>query len=673
MSGKRLLLALLACLTLASCARGDQPNAADLAERGQRPPSEEGPNPSGGGPVAFQATPLPVRSVFDQVPPAPTPTAFPNPPATITAPSEVVGPPAGKGRCATGERDLKLLVLSGDGQEVDLPAIRQALDYWRIPYDEWTATEKRGQLKPDVLADSCHGKYEGFILTDSTLDLLLPDGNVASALSAAEWQALDAYEADFGVRQVNWYGFPGADRGFTGTVSTVDTTQTPLSGHLTDAGKAAFPYLRPDAVLPFKNARAYLAKPADTGSTPLVVDGAGNALALVHSADDGRQELSLTVATNANLLHDMLLAYGLVNWAAQGLFIGERRAYLEPHIDDVLIADALFTGGSYRINAADLQALINWQNRFRGRPNSHAFKLEMAFNGYGGAGNYNPDDLTPALIAAAGNFAWVSHTYSHLFTGKMEYAKAREEIQRNETFAQDAHLPNYSPLSLVTPEVSGLDNPQFIKAAYDEGNRYLVSDTSKPEYNNPAPNIGLLSQFNSAIVLLPRHPTALYFDVSTPEQWVTEYNSTYRETIGHDVTYPEILDRESQTLLAYLLRGDSDSLMFHQTDLRAYDSEHSLLGDLFDRTLDLYDSWFTLPILTPPMDELGRITANYMQVQQAQVSGSVVPGSHLTLTAKAPAHVPVTGLCGSHSEVYGGQCITYVDVTPDSPATIRLS
>src|SRR5206468_2897952 len=110
---------------------------------------------------------------------------------------------------------------------------------------------------------------------------------------------------------------------------------------------------------------------------------------------------------------------------------------------------------------------------------------------------------------------------------------------------------------------------------------------------NPSPNAGICSPGQPAVLMIPRHPTNLYFNVSTPAEWVAEYNSFYGQAglipppwgWGYDLNYEQILDRESQALLSYLLKGDIDPLMFHQPNLRAYDGTHTLLGDLLDATL----------------------------------------------------------------------------------------
>lgn len=71
-----------------------------------------------------------------------------------------------------------------------------------------------------------------------------------------------------------------------------------------------------------------------------------------------------------------------------------------------------------------------------------------------------------------------------------------------------------------------------MRAARDAGIRYVVGDNSIPKYDNPSPNAGLPHPLERSILVIPRYPNNLAFDVSTPQQWTTEYNDRYRDTWG---------------------------------------------------------------------------------------------------------------------------------------------
>jgi hypothetical protein len=165
--------------------------------------------------------------------------------------------------------------------------------------------------------------------------------------------------------------------------------------------------------------------------------------------------------------------------------------------------------------------------------------------------------------------------------------------------------------------------------------------------------------------MIPRRPVNLYYNVTTPSQWTSEYNYIYHSYWGRDLSYSELLDKESDVLLQYMLRGEIDPWMFHQGNLRAYDGVHFLLGDLLDRTLQKYSAIFVLPVRSMAMAELGVWTKNRMRFDAAGMRCSFVPRDGvITITAPQAAVVPVTGLCTGSSEVYGGQCISHVSLSP---------
>jgi hypothetical protein len=297
----------------------------------------------------------------------------------------------------------------------------------------------------------------------------------------------------------------------------------------------------------------------------------------------------------------------------------------------------------------------------------------MAYNGYGATQNaYNPDTLTPAAKNSQAQFNWVSHTYTHSNLDTSSYSASLAEIKQNNLATNNLQLTRFSPRSLITPDLSGLTNPNFLKAAYDSGIRYLLSDTSKPAYTNPSPNTGIYNSSQPQILQLPARPNNLFYNVSTPAAWVAEYNCLYQHSLGKTLTYKQILDIESQTLLTYLLKGDCDPWMFHQSNLRAYDGVHSLLGDLLDMTIQKYTQYYTLRILSPSMDTLGKLVTARMQYDTSGVSASIIPGVSLTIHAQKAARIPITGLLSNGAESYGGQHISHLTLSPGQSLTIPL-
>jgi hypothetical protein len=563
--------------------------------------------------------------------------------------------------------DARILVISADGNEVVLPAIKEALDYLGTPYTLWIASQHPGELTPDKLYSGAHASYQAVLLTTGNL-AYNNGGNWTSALTPAEWSALWDFETTFGVRQVTWYTYPNADFGFAGTVTELDTTSAPLNATLTVAGKAVFPYLNASNPVQVRYAYCYRAPAAAANATALLVDGANNALALVHTYPDGRENLALTCDGAAYLQHTVTLSYGLLSWATRGLFVGYRRIYASAQVDDLFIEDDLYTGGIFRMNGTDMERTASWQSAFRANPLAANFRLDLAFNGEGAEPDYwTRDTLLAATARQQVNFKWISHTYTHLNLDAASYGETYGELAQNAATASRLRLSTFSGSALICPDVSGLANPEAMRAAKDQGIRFLVSDTSKPGEANPAPNLGIYNAKEPLILEIPRRPNNLFYNVTTPNQWRAEYNDFYRGFWGRDLSYAEMLD----VLLLYLLRGEIDPWMFHQTNLRAYDGTHSLLSDLLDRTMAKYKARYTLPWVSPTMPDLGAEVALRTRLGAAGVTVTYGNGT-ITLTAQQDATVPVTGLQTPSASLYGGQYTSFVVVPAGQAVTLPL-
>jgi hypothetical protein len=567
--------------------------------------------------------------------------------------------------------DMRILVLAADGTEADLPAIRQILDYLGTPYDVHIAATTPGTLTADALSTDSHGHYQGVILATGALAYTDPSGAWTSALSAAEWQNLWAYEAAFGVREVSWYTYPTADYGY-GAASETDTSATPYAATWTAAGRAIFPYTNGSNPVSIQYAWTYLAPPA-TGTTPLLTDAAGNALALVAVTPDGRETLSVTFDSAPWLTHTLELSYGLVNWVTRGFFLGEQHVYASPQVDDIFLDSDIFNGPNYRMTGADMTFIDQWQTRLHAQPVTARTSISMVFNG---AGAWDPDTvpdtLTPVAIAVQSHFPWINHTYDHEELDPLTYQQVVDEIQNNNRVARRLGLTTYTRSTIVTPGITGLRSMAAMQAAYDTGIRVLPSDTSIAGEDNPTPNAGINNWMIPAILMVPRRPTNLFYNVSTPDQWVAEYNSLYHNYWGRDLTYGEIVDFESSVIVRYMLRGEMDPWMFHQANMRAYDGAHSLLTDLLEATLTRYQAVMNMPVVTPTFDALGARMRQRMAYNAAGVSAVYVAHQSVTITATNAATVPVTGLHRPNAETYAGQTISYVNLSAGQTATFPL-
>lgn len=617
----------------------------------------------------------------------------------------------------------RLLVISGNGAEqYDFAsnsacspnpckgAIQTYLDELGVPYDTMIAS----QVDPATLADTLGlngstGNYDGIILATGDLGYTNSSGSYVSGFNADEWQTLWAYEAKFGVRQVTSDTAPVAAPDSYGLTS-VGAGTDPVTATLTAAGKQVFSYLNPDVQISNDGAYTYLATTSDPSVTPLLTTSDGYVIASTRTYSDGRENLAVTWGNAPWLLHTKLLSYGIVNWVTDGVFLGSRHVTMDAEIDDLLIDGDLWDptthteladdapGGTDRMTAADFSNLASWQNGIRSaNPNLSQFRLEFAFNGEGAFGDppaydkldgsasvYPNDDLTPAVVAGQSNFCFVNHTYTHANLDSISYADAITEIQDNQKSARALGLGCYDDSEFVQPDISGLANANFLSAAWDSGIRTMVTDTSQPGWNNPTPNAGfVLGTADKPLLAIPRHPTNLFWNLETKEQWVDEYNWTFCLCSPStspwkfwpvNQTYDQIIDHESDFLLGYLLTWDIDPWMFHQLNAIQYDDAgHTLLGDLLEATIAKYNRVYNLPVLNKTQQQVGDLMRQRMAYDASGVSATVVPCQSMTISVQQAADVPVTGVTGGTTETYGGQPISTIHVTPGSPVTVPIS
>lgn len=579
--------------------------------------------------------------------------------------------------------DLKLLVVSADGAEPSLAAIRNTLDYLGTPYEVFIAAAEP-VLTPSRLASGCRSFYQGIIYATAELFYIPPGGGFVTAYEPGEQATLQRFAAQTRTREVVWFSdWAGPSWGINWPERGVDTTISPITATFTPAGAAVFSNVNTANPLTIKSAWTILTTPFDAFSTPLMVDEAGHSLAVITRFPDGRETLTLTFASNPHLTHTQVVAYDLVKWVTRGLFLGERKVYMSPQVDDLFLANTMWsadtpcgtpidsTTAEFRMTGRDYKALIDWQNQLRERPLTSGVKLTWAFNGWGAyTAEYKPDSLTPIVSSTAWRFHFVSHTWDHPMMDASTVSEVQAQLAYNNRMGQYLGL-EADPRALVTPNVSGLTNPNVMTTAYALGVRYVVTDTSQPGYSNPTPNTGLYSPLAPGIFMIPRYPTNLYFNVSTPAEWVAEYNCMYRSHWGRDLTYAEILDNISDTWLSYLLNGDLNPLMFHQPNTRAYDGVHSLLGDLINRTTMKYRRLVRFPILSPSMAEVGDKMIARQRYNEAGVAARWV-GDSVVVTASKAATVPITGLRVPHGETYAGQFIAYVALNAGETRTIRI-
>ena len=581
----------------------------------------------------------------------------------VAAPGAHAAPPTYAAPIANASVDARVLLITANGTDSAFAAIQSTLQYLGTPFDVLNATTG-ATLTAAMLGSGNHGNYQAIFLDLGDLSV-----NGTSAFTDTEWTTLATYEASFGVRRVSLYTSPTADYGLTDNGS-VDPSVTPINATCTAAGRSVFVGANCANPVNINAGYAYPASPLDAATIPLLVDAAGNVYAATRTYSDGREALALTFAQASYFVSYLELAYGLVDWATHGLFVGERHAYAVPQIDDLFLASDIYTGGIYRITSDDLQAFANWESSTRAQPLTADFQFAWACNGQGSQ-SMPGDPLTAKAVALGPTFSWLNHSWDHPILDGLSYAQVLDEFTRNDQYLRGLGLGPYATVNAVTPSISGLGSADAMLAIHDTGIRQIVSDTSVTGQDNPSPNAGLWNALQPTVLEMPRIPSELFYNVSQPSEWLPEYQALLSQP---NADYATMIGTQSDAFLQYLLNGNNDSWMFHQANTRNYDGAgHSLLTDLMDATFAKYGAVATLPIVSPTMDDLADRVRNRMALNASGVVATVQAGSSMTVSVQNAATVPVTGLCTPGAETYANQTISYLALAAGQSVTLSLT
>jgi hypothetical protein len=607
---------------------------------------------------------------------------------------------------------MKVLVLAGSTSEQSYQSITSYLAQIGVPYQAVALNSIRpdssgNRLSKVALSNSAtsQGLYQGIILTDSTFAACAP-----SCMSTTDWTTLNTYAAQFSVRIASYYTYPAAQWGLVAADSGASyTPAAPLNVQLTTAGAAVFPYLNSANAIAVEGQGtsgiyAYRATPtaaANETTTPLLMAGAYT-VAVTHTLANGQQILALTMDNYPTLVHSMAFGYGVINWVTNGIFLGSRKVYLNPEIDDFLLGNWIYapsqhpaceaagTCPTYYETGPDLQAMANWQTKLQSDPQFQGYRATYGFNGVGTTWFAANDPIWDAIKSLNSQFWWVSHTWDHpnldcystTTNGTCvpaTLAQSLSELNQNIAVAPTIGIP-LDQNGMVTPFNSGLSNPQFLQAAAQVGALTIVFPALPSSPNTP-----IVNTLNSSIVEITRLNNDLFDDASSPltgvfGSWPDEYNATYgpnsaNPVYSQDQTYSQILSTVSDTFLTTnILSYAPYPLEFHIAETATYDGTNSLFGDLMNETIAKYESLFTLPVLSVNIENIGALLTARAKYNSSGVVGVYTPGVSVVLTATSAAGIPVTGLCSQTScGTYGGQIQDNVVMTANSTVTIPLT
>ena len=617
----------------------------------------------------------------------------------------------GSAAAEQGQRlDLRLLVIGGAVGDPTTDAWTSELTRQGIPHD--VVRPSTGQALPTLVnpQDPKHGYYNGVVL--GTHASLLGDlTNVYTYERDFGVRQVSGFE----------FPNPSVGLRFTDTVLvgpfTSQLTQAGkgafnyLAGPVPlDEGTRAYDSYDAGADYTDFDPKAWAGEPISTNFTPYLlapmdaptengkpVKGRIIGGFYTHTGQDpaadikaGVQEVVLTFNYNSTMTQWRLLAPGLIRWVTRGVHLGYNRNYLSNQVDDIFMStdgwstewqctpgataprdplcgpDAPTTGSALRMTAADVTKVVEWQK-------ANNFRVDMAFNAVDAV---TGDPLTAALLKNKRSFRWVNHTWTHAFLSCRAYntpndptsgcadwpstQEIRDEIVKNINYNAAKGLPGFHEPTLITGEHSGLDNPNLPAALRDivatgpGGETWTVDITSIAADNSRQPNQYVIGPART----VPRHPSNVYYNVSTKDQLVSEYNTLYvkPESGGKCVavpnvttcrdsgaTYEEIMGNEVAIMLRNMMSNDPRPGYSHQSNLAG----DQLILDLLGRVLSKYRSYYSnsTPIVSPPQvdagAELARQNSWRAAVSAKRVTAYVKDGV-VTVTSPAAQAVPLT-------------------------------
>ncbi|MDZ7677347.1 MAG: hypothetical protein U5K29_02210 [Acidimicrobiales bacterium] len=601
--------------------------------------------------------------------------------------------------------DLIVLVLDDGGPQVD--ALISELDQRGTPR---TIVDLNDPARPaidatflsDVAGELERARFQAVILPSNEVVVL-------GQVTQAEMDALDTYEAHFGIRRAYARVWAGPSVGLNWT-----QYNGPLDGAVatvTPAGLAGpFGYLAGSLTVD-AFAWGYLATPLDpppdgetfTSLVEVPVPGEGWSAPLigVHTLV-GREQLVVAMGANRHQGHLRALAPGIIDWVTRGVNLGYARNYLSVHIDDIFMSDArwstvgnctpeddcprnpdgseIYPTEPIRMTADDLLAVRQWQQ-------AQGFVLDFAYNGAGSDEAFATqvhDPLSESLLANRHRFRWINHTYSHPFMGclqdfsvipwqcvggtanpqYLDEPTIVEELVGNIGWAQRRRIP-FDPNELVPGEHSGLrvepqqpaDNPNFVSALGAAGISYVASDASRePE-----------QRFVGSALTVPRHPMNIFYNVGTEAEEVDEYNWIYTSTedggsgictIDPRSTCISPLDSasgfqsyivplEAGIALGHVMGNDPRPHYAHQSNL----AEDRILLPVLDELLARYRGIYApdTPIVAPTMTQaaIALRRSDVWEDAQAGVTAYLQDGTVTIESANGTVHVPLTTPTGS--------------------------
>ena len=121
-----------------------------------------------------------------------------------------------------------------------------------------------------------------------------------------------------------------------------------------------------------------------------------------------------------------------------------------------------------------------------------------------------------------------------------------------------------------------------------------------------------------------------------------------------------------------MLRGELYPTMYHQSNLINYGGGKSLLTDTLEAVFTKFQKISGLPVLSFNQSDLGKKLEDRMAFFSGNTKATYKPGIGITITSTGAASAPITGICSSACENYGGTNISKIPVPANGTVNIPL-
>lgn len=578
--------------------------------------------------------------------------------------------------------DLKILLLTATDSVVADPSFhlaKKALQNLGINFEVWALTKNGVRVNSGELQltnPDGSGKFYGIITSTRDLGYQRPDLNWESALTPAQWAELKKFELTYSIRRVAMTSVPTAEMGLRETPARLSENTLKLS-------KNSLPYaygIQSNTQPKLDKVWHYETKIENDALARAFLSYKNSKVAAAEiKYPDGREELHFFFEQSPLSLASIVISPLWIKWLTRNIHVGKRRMYLNIQVDDLFLDTALWDTGTqttppdgtegFRISAEDLSAFTEFQNNtLRPILGNQTYRTEMAYNGIGiiENGDYQEDLLFLKSHELAKDFYWVSHTWDHLDLDLASFQDTRQELLLNFQTAQYLEVWGtsiFSANSMVTPKISGLFNPEAMRALAEQGINYVVGDDSRPElvniYNQ---HLGIYTHSN--IYIIPRNATDIFYDTSLPQELVSKFNVIYSAVLKKHFTLDDIYNQEEARALPELLSFDSAPWMFHQANLKKFKfnkNEESLLSLWLKKITTGIRKYSTLPILNVKMNDLKNLYMDREKFEKCNFHGQIeVQNFHvirITATSLNSCKVAISGIFGKgigvSQEMYG--------------------